>query len=201
VNAGYSVLLVDADLRRPSIASALGDRSPRGYSNGGWLNDILETGTNDIWPVRTDPHSRLSYLASRETDAAPQDLLGSPAMRGVLKRAARDYDVVLVDAPPIVAVSDALILSPMVEATLVVARWRRTPKDALSLTMAHLAHAGARVIGTVLNQVDVERGVFASGDPDAYRRLADRYYSGTSKSSRIPGLRLRREAAGTREAA
>jgi hypothetical protein len=53
----------------------------------------------------------------------------------------------------------------------------------------------------VLNQVDVERGVFASGDPDAYRRLADRYYSGTSKSSRIPGLRLRREAAGTREAA
>jgi capsular exopolysaccharide synthesis family protein len=195
VNSGYRVLLVDADLRCPSVASTLGDRSAEG-----WLNDILEAGDSDAWPVRTESHSRLSYLACHETDAAPQDLLGSAEMRAVLERAAREFDIVLVDAPPVIAVSDALILSRMVEATLLVACWRRTPKDALALTMSQLAHAGARVVGAALNRVDVERGVFASGDPEAFRRHTDRYYAVAPKPRRL-GSRLRSDPHGRQEAA
>jgi Mrp family chromosome partitioning ATPase len=169
---------LDADLRHPSVAAAMGDGS-----SDGWLNDalVLEEGSGTwptVWPVRADRWSRLQYMASRRTaEAAPQDLLASPAMHGVLERAAHEYDIVLVDSPPVLAAADALILASQVEATLVVVRWRRTPRDALALAVSQITRAGGRLIGAVLNEVDVEHGVFDHGDPEAYRQGAvARYY-------------------------
>lgn len=201
--AGYSVLLVDADLRHSSVAAALGDES-----RDGWLNDVLdveeEAGTAwpSIWPVRVEQWSGLHYLASRSGDGrAPQDLLASSAMHGVLERAAREYDVVLVDSPPILAVADALIMASQAEATLLVTWWRHTPKDAVALAVSKVTRAGGHLIGAVLNQVDMKRGSFAPNDPEIYRHYAMAGYHDTfqTPSRRSPRLPSRKAHSDERE--
>ncbi|MCW8088095.1 GumC family protein [Sabulicella glaciei] len=190
VDAGHRVLLIDADLRRNSPV-------PRGEADARrvWLNDLLKPGGDELWPVLPDPETGLAYVPSRASDRAPQDVLGSPAVLRALKRAAHDFDVVLLDSPPLVAASDALVLGALAEATILVARWRRTPRDAAASAAAELAKAGFPVVGAVLTLVKSDSPLFQAGELETYRRQAKSYYDSLPAPQRPAREHGRRRAA------
>ncbi len=147
--AGRRVLLVDADLRRPTVHS----RFDRPLSPG--LADVvfgdeplsLEHGI----PVADD----LWIITAGQRVPNPSELLGSKRMREVIEQARGLFDVVIFDAPPVMAATDAVLLSTQADATLVVARAGVTRDFQLETTVAALHDVGAHVIGVVLNGFDL----------------------------------------------
>jgi len=142
------VLLVDADLRCPTLHRELGMNGATG------LGAAL---TRDIPPeISAHPHfPSLSILCGNATPPLPSELLGSKTMADLLARWRTEYDFILLDSPPVLPVTDARILSRMCDATLLVARYGFTSRQAVQrshqLIQQQLpAHA---VIGAVLNAV------------------------------------------------
>ncbi|MCW2583224.1 MAG: Capsular exopolysaccharide family, partial [Klenkia sp.] len=145
--AGNRVLLVDADLRRPRVADALG------LVNGAGLTSVL-TGQVDLEDV-TQPvgDGRLTVLAAGQTPPNPAQLIGSTAMDDLLTAASSSYDLVVVDAPPLLPVADASGLAPLVDGVLLVARYAGTRRDRLERARAQLDRVGATTLGVVLSRV------------------------------------------------
>jgi capsular exopolysaccharide synthesis family protein len=151
--SGLRVLLVDGDLRRPGIArSAMGREPEHG------LVDLLK-GTAALEQVlSSDLVAGLEILpAGRHAGpslAAPQDLLDGPGMAALLCSAAKVYDYVIVDTPPIGLVSDAAIVGRLTQQTILVVEWGKTHRDAVQDGVNTLRMAGVNVAGFVLNGAD-----------------------------------------------
>lgn len=145
--SGARVLLVDADLRSPSVHTALG------LEGGAGLTTVL-IGRADL-PDVTQPGGTpgLDVITSGAVPPNPSELLGSAAMEDVLREAARRYDVIVVDAPPLLPVTDAAVLSQVVGGVLVVAQNERVRRSDLERAMAKLETVEAKVVGMVLNRV------------------------------------------------
>lgn len=145
------ILLVDADLRRPSIARYLGLEGSVGLTTvligEATLDDVIqpwgEGGTLDILPAGQVPPN-------------PSELLDSPAMAGVLHDLAKRYDIVLLDSAPLLPVTDAAILARITDGALVVVGCRTVHRHQLSDALGSLNAVGARVLGLVLNQVSAK---------------------------------------------
>jgi capsular exopolysaccharide synthesis family protein len=145
--AGHRVLLVDADLRRPSIADKLDLAGAAGLSTvligRATLPDVVqEVGVHG-----------LHVLASGAVPPNPSQLLASSGVTDLFAEAARTYDVVVVDSPPILPVSDALLLSRFVTGTVLVTGSRRTRRNQLAETLRRMSTVEAPLLGVVLNQV------------------------------------------------
>ncbi|MDN5686075.1 MAG: polysaccharide biosynthesis tyrosine autokinase [Brachybacterium sp.] len=155
--SGTRVLLVDADLRSPSVHGILGLEGDAGLTTvligHAVLPDVLQSGGTD----------GLDVITSGAIPPNPSELLGSSAMEDVLREAARHYDVVIVDVPPVLAVTDAAVLSRVVGGVVVVAQNERVRLAEFERSMAKLQAVGANIVGTVLNRA---RGV--SGSRYAY---------------------------------
>lgn len=146
-DAGSRVLLVDADLRRPSVATYLGLEGRAG------LTSVL-IGRADLADViQPWGDSGLHVLPAGQVPPNPSELLGSKAMADVLEELARAYDVILLDTPPLLPVTDATILTKMVGGSLVVVGADRIHRAQLAESLATLETAGATVYGLVLNKV------------------------------------------------
>ena len=144
---GSRVLLVDADLRRPSVARLLGLEGAAG------LTTVL-LGRATVADVAQEwGSSGLDVLTSGPVPPNPSELLASPALRRLLGDLRPVYDVVVVDAPPLLPVADAAILSHAVDGTFVVANARRVHRHQLREGLANLTRVRATVLGVVLNQV------------------------------------------------
>ena len=146
--AGRRVLLVDADLRKPTAHRKLGvAREP------GLVQVLFEDADFDpsTIPMVADD---LFVLTSGATVPNPSELLGSKRMREVIERMRESFDVVLFDAPPVLAATDAVLLSTQCDATLVVCKAGSTKDFELAETHHALQSVGASVIGTVLNGFD-----------------------------------------------
>lgn len=145
--AGARVLLVDADLRSPSVHTVLG------LEGGAGLTTVL-IGRADL-PDVTQPGGTpgLDVITSGAVPPNPSELLGSTAMESVLREAAQRYDVVVLDAPPLLPVTDAAVLSQVVGGVLVVAQNERVRHSDLERAMAKLEAVEAKVVGVVLNRV------------------------------------------------
>ncbi|HXV77643.1 MAG TPA: polysaccharide biosynthesis tyrosine autokinase [Candidatus Polarisedimenticolaceae bacterium] len=144
---GKRVLLVGADLRRPSVHSMLDLPNKRGLSN-------LLTGTADLRDVVCESAvPRLDVIPSGPIPPTPSELLGSAGMGALIDRLLNDegYDHVVIDSPPAAQVTDAVILSAYAAATVVTARAGATTRDALALTLERLRRARAHLPGIVLN--------------------------------------------------
>jgi polysaccharide biosynthesis transport protein len=144
---GARVLLVDADLRRPSIATALGIEGSAG------LTTVL-SGRADVEDVVQEWGTHgLDVLASGVVPPNPAELLGSPAMHRLLQQLRRTYDYVVVDTAPLLPVTDAAVLSRMVDGTIVVADAGRVRRGQVAQALATLGQVSGRVLGVVLNRV------------------------------------------------
>jgi len=144
---GQRVLLIDADLRRGSIARMTG------LEGGVGVTTILvgDIGFGDA--IQHWGTSNLSVLASGTIPPNPGQLLTSDHLRELVKDARARFDVVVIDSPPVLAVSDPLWLAPVVDGILVVARHRFTKRQALRRTLDELESTRTRILGIVLNGV------------------------------------------------
>jgi succinoglycan biosynthesis transport protein ExoP len=154
-DAGARVILIDADLRRPSIANYTGVEGRAG------LTSIL-IGRAELEDV-TQPwrDTSLTILPSGPVPPNPSELLGSSAMAELLTELKSSYDVVLLDTPPLLPVTDATILTKMVGGALVVVGADRLHRGQLQESLGNLETAGAHVYGMVVNKV-------AKRDANAY---------------------------------
>jgi polysaccharide biosynthesis transport protein len=147
---GVRVLLIDADLRRPSIHKTLG-MGPR----SGLSNVLTGSGTLDQTITRSTISPNLYILPAGTPPPNPAELLASGNMRDVLAQLREEYDHIVVDTPPSLSVTDAVVLSPRADAVLLVIRSGQTTKQALRRARDILAQVNAKVVGVLLNAVDL----------------------------------------------
>ncbi|MDJ0337975.1 polysaccharide biosynthesis tyrosine autokinase [Cryobacterium sp. PH31-O1] len=144
------VLLIDADLRRPSIAELCDLEGDVGLTTV-LLGDV---GPDDAIVRWSDG---LDVLPSGAVPPNPGQLLGSDAMKTLMHRLLQDYDFIVVDSPPLLPASDALGLSHLTDGAIVVARYKSTTRQQLATTLESLEAVNARILGIVLNQVRERR--------------------------------------------
>jgi len=152
---GQRTLLVDADLRR-AVLDELFDvpRSPG-------LTDVLVGRATLPAVVRQTAIENLSVVGSGPFPPNPSELLGSAAMRTVLREATETFDVVLLDSPPLLAVTDAAVLATMVDGAIVVVRMEKTPRSSVRRAINQLETVHGRLVGAVLNDVDYRHGAYS----------------------------------------
>jgi polysaccharide biosynthesis transport protein len=148
--SGARTLLVDADLRNPSMTRALG------YVNApGLINMVADKSDfNDL--VITDSKYKFDFLPSstRMKPSNSSDILNSPAMKDMLKAAKSDYDYVLVDLPPILPVVDVKATAHLFDAFVLVVEWGSTSTDEILKAVGASSIVSERLLGAVLNKAD-----------------------------------------------
>jgi capsular exopolysaccharide synthesis family protein len=163
-DAGARVILVDADLRRPSVAEYLG------IEGGVGLTTVL-IGRAEVGDV-VQPLGRtsLDLLPAGQIPPNPSELLGSTAMADLLEQLSTSYDMVLLDSPPLLPVTDAVVLSNLAGGALVVVGVDRIHRPQLQQSLESLETAGAHLFGVVMNKIARrEAAAYAYGSGyDAY---------------------------------
>ncbi|MFZ0419969.1 MAG: polysaccharide biosynthesis tyrosine autokinase [Candidatus Sulfotelmatobacter sp.] len=147
---GIRVLLIDADLRRPSIHKTLG-MGPR----SGLSNVLTGSATLENAITRSPILPNLDVLPAGTPPPNPAELLASINMRDVLQELRGQYDHIVVDTPPTLSVTDAVVLSPRADAIVLVIRSGQTTKQALRRSRDILMQVNAKVSGVLLNAVDL----------------------------------------------
>ena len=147
---GVRVLLIDADLRRPSIHKTLGMGPQTGLSNV-----LTGSATLDQAITRSSVLPNLSVLPAGTPPPNPAELLASTNMRDVLLKLREEYDHIVIDTPPSLSVTDAVVLSPRADAVVLVIRSGQTSKQALRRSRDVLTQVNAKVVGVLLNAVDL----------------------------------------------
>lgn len=164
---GGKVLLIDADLRRPSVHKAFDVESQIG------LGAVL-LGKAKIEDV-TLPHPEIPNLfivpAGSSVDN-PAEMLGSEKMRDLLVTLRARYDYIVVDTPPVLTITDAVRLSPRADAVLLVIRSGQTTKEALCRARDLLHQVNANLLGVVVNAVNLDSPEYYS----YYSKYGNRYY-------------------------
>ncbi len=166
------VLLIDGDLRRPSVRKAFEMENSLGlvsYLTGQqeWRAAVRSTGIGN-----------LDALVCGPVPPNPAELLSSERMRTLLEEAREEYQFVLVDSPPLLNVSDARILARLTEGMILVVKGGETPRELAQRAQGYARDVGANLIGVVLNNLDVR-----AGDDYYYRYYRYDYY-GSDNSSR-----------------
>lgn len=144
---GARVLVIDCDLRKPSIHFNFF------ISNGKGLTDVL-VGDSDIKDVIKKVDESLYVMTSGTIPPNPSEILGSKSMADLLEELSINFDYIIMDTPPVLPVTDALLLAAKADATLMVVRARRTKEKMIKQTYKQLIGVRANVIGTVLNECD-----------------------------------------------
>ena len=177
--AGYSTLMVDADLRRPRLARYAELKSDVGLSN-------YLAGTKDLKEVIFQTGIPNLYLMpSGPIPADPSGMIGSFRMEQLISEVSKRFDVVLFDSPPVLGVSDASLLVSKADASLLVLQPRKMPLKALLRTKFLVQNAGGQLMGLIMNNVDI------SGDTQyQYYTTYYSYYSSDRKRKEpvTPGL-------------
>tara|TARA_R110000868_G_scaffold4155_20_gene25460 strand:- start:21826 stop:24042 length:2217 start_codon:yes stop_codon:yes gene_type:complete len=145
------VLLIDGDLRKPSVSPRMGMNPDKGlmhlFSGEASLDEV----------ILTDDKSGLHVLPANIGTQNPPELLNSTHMRDLLAKLRTSYEMIIIDSPALDAVSDARVLAHYADTTIFVVRWESTKQHAAFEAMKQLTTAGARIAGVVLQQVNVRK--------------------------------------------
>ena len=181
--AGYSTLMIDADLRRPRLARYSELKSDVGLSNylsgNVELRDVVfQTGCDNLYMLPSGP-----------VPVDPSGLIGSHRMQTLLSEVSRRFDIVLIDSPPVLGVSDASLLVSKADATLLVLQPRKMPVKALLRAKSLVQNAGGQLMGLVMNNVDI------SGDTQyQYYTTYYSYYTKDDKRKEPEALRRKEKS-------
>lgn len=148
--SGSEVLLIDCDLRRPMLHQVFGLQNTKGVST-------FITGTSDIKIIQDVPVEHLNVITSGPIPPNPSELLISKRLKDLIPVLKDRFDFIIFDTSPIISVSDTLIMSKIVDASLIVARFGKTTHDMMNHGLKQLAGIEAKVIGTVINAVDEKK--------------------------------------------
>jgi len=146
--AGKRTLLMDCDLRKPVVHKNFGIHRAPG------LTSLLvgEAGLDEV--LRKVEVPNLTVLPSGPVPPNPAELLGSKAMAGILSEMRATFDLVIVDAPPIVAVTDAAVLCPLVDGVVLTVASGQLPRELAQHAKSLLDKANAHILGVVLNRIN-----------------------------------------------
>lgn len=179
--AGQSVCLVDADLRRPMVSEYLGLERNAGLTTAlvgaAEVNNLLQ-----LWG-----EDNLFVLTSGQVPPNPSELLGSEAMKQLVHGLERTFDVVIIDAPPLLPVTDAAVLAQHVGGVVLVVGAQKLKKHDLEKSLHALELVGANMLGAVLNMLP-------SKGEDAYAYS----YGSTPETSSTKAVRRQRAARNTK---
>ena len=172
-STGHSVVLVDCDLRQPTAHKSFGVHSQPG------LVEVLLGKATLKEVLTTDPRSGARLVPSGGPVLYHAELLGSPRMKRLLAWLAEHHDLVILDSPPVLAVSDARVLARSADGTLFLVRWVKTRREKVIAAWRQLAEAGGNVGGVALTLVDVRRHAkYGYSDSGAYYGQIKKYYTG-----------------------
>lgn len=163
------VLLIDADLRNPSLHKALG------CDNGVGLSNYL-VGDRTSNPFRKTSTPGLIFMASGPLPPNPAELLSGPKLLSLLTSAHQQFDLIILDGPPVVGLADALLLASVAAGTLMIVGACETPKNVVKRAMNRLHFARARLIGAMLSKFDARKVGFEYGYGYGYG-YSNNYYS------------------------
>ncbi len=185
--AGKKVLVIDADMRRPTIAKVLGMKSTLG------LSELLSGKCSQNEATIVHPESpNLSIIASGSIPTNPSELLASEEFKHLILHAKESYDFVLVDCPPVLAVADPLVVSGVVDAVIVAIRINPQSRSELRRTIEMLNEVNANVLGTVVNASVLESEAGSSGEYrlgygyGSYGSKNMSYFQGTPTETKKP---------------
>ena len=159
-------LLIDADLRRPSLAKSLGmDSHTPGLTN-------VIAGTAELRDcIFKNEVGGFSCLVGGQIVGNPLELLSSRKFNALIEKLKESFDYIVMDTPPTQAVSDALVLGSMADATVYVVKADATPINVVKTGLSRLRYANANIVGITLNQVDTQKQAsyyYHGGYYDAY---------------------------------
>lgn len=148
--SGKSVLVIDADMRNPTQHKLFGLSNAEGLSSSlvqdqGFLTYIRETAIPGV-----------SVLAGGPIPPNPAELVGSKRMKSLIEEVSAQFDVVLIDTPPIIAVTDAAIIAQEVDGVILVLAAGEVNKDFAQRAKEQLDKVGAKILGAVLNKADMK---------------------------------------------
>jgi len=149
---GKKVLLIDGDMRLPSIAKKLGLKGSPGLSNilvgmGEMEIPIFKTGVLDNW----------FWLPAGDIPPNPSELIGSHYMKDLLETLADNFDFIILDLPPVGLISDALAVSPYLDGMLVIVREDYTARKDLNYTIRQLKLSNAKILGFVMTHAKEDK--------------------------------------------
>ena len=168
--SGNKVILVDCDLRLGSLDEKLDISAKR---KG--LTDLVMTsgGSIEEFVVRDEKSGAYIMTNGDAEFVNATDVFTSHRMQTVIDLLKKTFDYVIIDAPPVMAVSDARIIGNLVEKTIFVVQWDKTPRKVVKAAVRQLIDGGADIVGCVLNQVNLQRyGSYSSGDSGYYYHYA-----------------------------
>jgi polysaccharide biosynthesis transport protein len=168
---GERVLLIDCDVRQPSIGRIFRAEGAPGVTDLLLGQAVLER------IIRRDHLSSLDYIPAGAAEIHSLGLFMSEAMAGLLDRVRRDYDLIVLDAPPALAMADARVVARLADATLLCVKWRDTPRSVVCNSLGLLEDAHARVVGACLTQVDAKvHGRSGYADAEVYHPRYGGYF-------------------------
>jgi receptor protein-tyrosine kinase len=145
--ADKSTLIIDCDLRRPSMHKVFGKHNLKGMTN-------VLSGEYSLSEVWMEPLSKLKLVSAGRIPPNPAELLNSSRFTELVDQARQQFDYVLLDSPPVEAVSDSLVVATRADGVLLVLDSQKTRKSSLRKAVRSLEAVGANVLGTVMNNVD-----------------------------------------------
>ncbi|HUE75258.1 MAG TPA: CpsD/CapB family tyrosine-protein kinase [Chloroflexota bacterium] len=153
-SAGNQVVLVDSDLRRPSLDGLFGLNNAKG------LTSIMLDDSDPTLVLQPTQVDRLRVLTSGPLPPNPSELLGSQRLDRILKTLSESVDLVLLDCPPIIAVTDAAVLARKVDAVLLVVNAGKTRREHAARARQLLDKVNANVLGVVLNNAQTDTSLY-----------------------------------------
>jgi succinoglycan biosynthesis transport protein ExoP len=169
-SSGKRVLLIDADLRAPRLHQMFGITTARG------LTDCLEPGRDLNDSIYRDHKTAISLLPAGPPCKDPQSVLRCGAFRDALEAWRQTYDFIVVDSPPVLPVSDARVLAPIVDYCVMVVRWGRTRWTSIAQALRSVEESGGTAAGIVISDVDLNLlATYEFADAEVYGRPNRRY--------------------------
>ncbi len=172
--AGSRTVILDCDMRQPTIHKAFGFSREKGLSNV--LTGSLAVGEACL-PTGVD---NLAIIPSGPIPPNPSELLGSEGMSRLLQTLKEDYERIVIDSPPLTAVTDASLLAQKADGVVLVVRAFVTSKQAVKVGLEQLRNVGAKVLGVAFNSIDMDKeGAYYSSYYYSYY-----YYAADGKKKR-----------------
>jgi capsular exopolysaccharide synthesis family protein len=148
-NSGQRVLLVDTDLRRPRLHNSLGVSKERGLTN------VLLSETSYEDAIKTTDVPNLFLMPSGTIPPNPVELLLTNRFRTVLDELAQRFDRIILDSPPVLAVTDAVVLAKHSDGVILVAQGKKTQREDFAIAARRMHDAQAPIVGGILNVIDI----------------------------------------------
>jgi len=171
-SAGLRALVIDTDLRKPSVHQALGVAAQPG------LVDYLKNQLPLTSIIQHEPTTGIDVIAAGRSRTNRTDLLGSEQMKELLGQLRSTYDIVILDSAPLLAVAEARILVRIADKTVFLIRWAETRRNTAMRGLQHIADAGSNVVGIMLTMVDLRKcAKHRYGEFGYYYRRIEDYYA------------------------